>query len=341
VAIPVTGSVKVQNKTATTTSRAPKSSAVAEQSKSVRSIRAALGRQARVSADDVAQLMGLAGNATVSRMVARSQPVPLTLQREFEDADKVADDAVGVMRGPAAGPVNPVVRPESRNEFGEMDGSIGSDVAPHAFTDGGRVGESAWHHCGGGGGKGVENLGAATLVAPVYKTKPAPPGGEAKAWIQDGTGKIKVTRSFMGVTHGPQGAYTAPPVGTVWMSPRGRERVDKHERVHTKKTKEIYDLHIAPLEKRISKYRGFLKAKKKGTDEAAAQNALQTEIDWNASVKDFADKDTQQNTPMGPVDVNDMNKADFYQDYDTSPKFQAKSNCTVYEGVGASKKKKT
>jgi len=40
-----------------------------------------------------------------------------------------------------------------------------------------------------------------------------------------GTGTVKVKRSYRGVTHGVQGAYTAAPPGTVWMSPRARDRV--------------------------------------------------------------------------------------------------------------------
>jgi hypothetical protein len=254
---------------------------------------------------------------------------------------KVAEDAPGYLRGPAEKPETAVAKPLTKNRFGEMDGGVTSNVQPHAFVDGGRVGESTWHHCGGGGGKGVENLGDAKLVAPLYKTKPAPPGGQAKAWIKRGTGTIKVKRSFTGVTHGPQGAFTQPPVGTVWMSPRARDRIDKHEREHTKKTKEAYDLYIKPLQKRVSTYRGFIKAKKRGANENAAETPLQTEIDWNKSIQDFADMDTRENTPMGPVDVNDMNKADFYADYQTSAKFQLKSNCSIYEGVGASKRGKT
>ena len=245
--------------------------------------------------------------------------------RDFEDADKVAEDDPGYLRGPAEKPETAVAKPTTKNLFGEMDGEISSDVQAHAFVDGGRVGESTWHHTGGGGGKGVETIGHAVLVAPVYKTKPAVGGGQAKAWIKKGTGTIKVKRSFMGVTHGAQGAFTQPPVGTVWMSPRARDRVDKHERKHTKKTREAYDQYIKPLEDRISTYSGFIKAKKKGTDVGAAQTALQTEIDWNKSIQDFADMDARENTPMGPVDTNDMNQADFYQDYTASREVSGQS----------------
>jgi hypothetical protein len=266
---------------------------------------------------------------------------PLTVQREFEDADKVDEDAVGYLRGPAEKAETGTVRFDHKNAFGEIDGEISSDVRPHAFTDRGRTAENTWIHCGGTGGAGNENTGDATIVAPIYKTKPAPPGGQAKAWIKKGTGTVKVKRSYTGVTHGAHGATTTPPAGTVWMSPRARDRVDKHEREHVKKSEELHTLYIKPLEDRVSKYRGFIKAKKKGTDEPAAQAALQTEIDWNNSVNNFANNDTAQNTPMGPVDQADMQKADFYHDYNTTAKFQQKSNCTIYLGVGASKRGKS
>jgi hypothetical protein len=300
------------------------------------------------------QLQQQAGNRAVSRLIDQRRGVPLLsvpkttglgltppVQREFEDADKVAEDSVGFMRGPAGKSESATAKPESKNPFGEMDGEISSGVEPHAFSDLGRTGESTWHHCGGGGGKGNQTLGEAVLVAPVYKSSPAVPGKQAKAWIKKGTGTVKVTRSYTGVTHGAQGAFSVPPDGTVWMSPRARTRVDKHEQEHTKKTKEFHQTHIKPLEDRISTYRGYIKAKKGGADPAAAIAALQAEIDWNASIQAFADADTAENTPMGPLDTTDMAKADFYADFQASAKFQQTSGCTIYEGVGASKKGKT
>ena len=126
-------------------------------------------------------------------------------------------------------------------------------------------------------------------MALVFKTKAARPGGQAKAWIKKGSGTIKGKRYWNGVTTGAQGAYTTPPAGeTVWMSPRGQARVAKHEREHTKKTKELHKQHIEPLEDRISKYRGYIKAKKKGTDEATAQAALEAEVDWNNAIQNLS-----------------------------------------------------
>ena len=306
------------------------------------------------SARAVLHLQGQIGNQALQRVMSAhaasapratprvgSAPGSPVVQRQFEDEDKVAEDAVGFMRGPAERPETATPTQERVDESGLIDGEIGSNVQPHAFTDGGRVGEGTWHHCGGTGGVGVETLGAATVVAPVIKTSPRGKHGMAKAWIRHGTGTVKIKRSYRGVTHGVQGAYTQAPPGTVWMSPRARDRVDKHEREHVRKTEEIHDAHIKPLEERIDKYRGFFKAKKQATSRMEARDALKQEIDWNRAIWDFQDEDIAQNTPMGPVDTDDMQTADFYHDYTTTPRFHAQTGCDMYEGVGASKKGKT
>lgn len=123
------------------------------------------------------------------------------------------------------------------------------------FDDQGRTGEGLWHHCGGTGGKGNENTGQADLVAPKYVSAPAAKGGNARAWLEDGTGKVEVKRSYNGVPVGAQGAFVAPPPGTVWMTKGAAKRVDKHEEAHGKKTKELHDQHIKPLEKRVTTWR--------------------------------------------------------------------------------------
>jgi hypothetical protein len=286
------------------------------------------------SVGDVLHLQRQIGNQAVGRLLAGNALV----QRQVEDAEKIGEAAPGVAGAEQA--VNAVAKPERINEDGDIDGGICSDVQPHAFTNEGKTGEGTWHHCAGGtGGKGVYNTGAATLVAPVYKTSPAPQGGQAKAWIKKGTGTVTVKRAYLGVTHGDQGDYTAFP-GNLWMSPRAMKRMDEHEEKHTKKTKEIYEKHIEPLEDRISKYRGIIKAKKAGTSAKAAKTALKAEIDWNKAVKDFADEDTTENKPMGPVDTTDQARADFYQAYYASAKFKKSSGNKWYMGLKGQQSKK-
>jgi hypothetical protein len=290
----------------------------------------------RVSASQVLQLQRQVGNQAVGHLFNAGEMV----QRQFEDEDKIGEDGLEMVVPEES--VGGAPKPERINEFGEIDGGIASDVQPHAVTDLGRTGESSWHHASGSGGKGNQSTGDAQLVAPVYKTKPAKPGGQAKAWIKRGTATVKVKRSYIGVTHGDQGAYKHSP-GNLWMSPRARDRVDKHEEKHVKKTKEIHEKHIKPLEDRINKYQGLIKAKKAGATAAAAETALKTEIDWTKAVTDFATEDTAENQPMGPVDTDDMAKGDFYALYNTSAKFKKKTTNALYLGMKgqASKKGKT
>jgi hypothetical protein len=290
-----------------------------------------------LSAQNLLSLQRHAGNQAVLRLIAASTG---TIMREFEDDDKVAEDAVGVARGFApetrlAKPVAPRV-----NESGLFDGEIGSGVEPHAFSDKGKTGNANWIHTGGTGGAGNESTGEATLVAPVIKTKPPKKqGGRASAWVQNGTGKIKVKRSFTGVTYGINGQTTSGNAGNLWMSPRAQDRIDKHERKHVKSSKEIHEQYVEPLEARVSRFSGLIKANKHGTDEQAAEQALITRLDWNQSIQDFKDADTTANQPSGTTDTNDT--SDFYADYATKPSFQKKTGATIYEGVGASRRKKS
>jgi hypothetical protein len=282
------------------------------------------------SASDVLRLQHQVGNQAVQRLL---------IQRQFEDEDKIAEGAVGhALPEPAA---SSVPKPERVDAFGQIDGSISSNVAPHAFTDDGKTGVGTWHHCAGGtGGRGNQNTADAQLVAPVYKSSVS--GGQGRAWIKKGTGTIKVKRSYTGVTHGNQGAYNPSPA-TIWMSPRAQARMDKHERKHIEKTKELHDTYIKPLEDRISTFRGLIKAKKAGATPGAAVTALQTQIDWNTAINDFANNDTAQNQPGGPVDTTDQATADFYTGFPTSAAFQTQSGCDTYVGIKgqASKKGKT
>jgi hypothetical protein len=294
---------------------------------------------ADLSGQNVLRLQRQVGNQAVLRLLAASRG---TIQRDFEDDDKVAEDAVGIARGFAPQVTLAQAGSPKTNASGLIDGEIGSGVEPHAFTDKGKVGEAAWIHTGGSGGAGVEPTGHATVVAPVIKTKPPKKaGGRAKAWVQSGTGTVKVKRSWRGVTHGINGTTNNGNIGILWMSPRAQDRIDKHERKHVKSTKELYEQHIEPLESRVSRFSGLIKAHKHGADENQAEQALITRLDWNQSIQDFANADIAANQPMGTTDTNDMASADFYKDYTTRDKFRQKTTAQIYEGVGRSRRKKS
>jgi hypothetical protein len=266
----------------------------------------------------VLELQRLAGNGAVVELLQPHGPAPasMVVQREFgEDGqtgeatlEPAAGEVVQPDLGEGGGGAEPVAAEIS--EFGEMDGSIDSGVAPHTFVNRGQVASGKWLHTGGTGGKGNEGVGSADLVAPIYES--APPkkaGGDATAKVKKGTGKVKVKRSYNGVKPGDNGtaAWAGSGGGEVFVMWSAVARIAKHEVGHIKETKKFHDANIKPLETRI-------KSTRKAATEAAAIAALQTHVDWNTSVTNFATADTTMNTPGGTFDTTDQAKADFYHD---------------------------
>jgi hypothetical protein len=78
--------------------------------------------------------------------------------------------------------------------------------------------------------------------------------------------------------------------------------------------KSLHDSIIKPLEDRVSHRTGQPKALSQGAAKNEAVDALKTEIDWNATIQNFRDADTAQNTPGGVIDTNDMNSPTFQRD---------------------------
>lgn len=266
----------------------------------------------------VLELQRLAGNGAVVEWLQPHSPAPasMVVQRQFgEDGqtgeatlEPAAGEVVQPDLGEDAAGAEPVAAETS--EFGEMDGSIDSGVAPHAFVNKGQVASAKWLHTGGTGGKGNEGVGSADLVAPIYES--APPkkaGGDATAKIKKGTGKVKVKRSYNGVKPGDNGtaAWAGSGGGGVFVMWSAVARIAKHEAGHIKETKKFHDANIKPLEARV-------KSTRKAATEAAAIAALQTHVDWNTSITNFATADTAMNTPGGTFDTTDQAKADFYHD---------------------------
>lgn len=261
-------------------------------------------------------LQRLAGNSAVAHALSSARRGIPVVQREFEDQGQVGDGSLEAP-GPVAQPSlaeggggGAELQAQGVNEFGEMDGLLTTGTEVHAFVNRGKVASGLWHHCGGTGGKGNENTGTSTVVAPVYESSPpTPKGGPAKAWVRKGTGKVKVSRSWNGVVGGNNGAATWSGSGgtLVYLRSSAVARMGAHESGHVKETKKIHDVDIKALEKRV-------KAKKTGATEADAVLALQTHVDWNAALASFATKDTAMNAPGLTFDTTDQAKANFYHD---------------------------
>lgn len=259
---------------------------------------------ANVPPTHILQMQRTAGNRGTAAYLAGRAP----LQREFVDQRE--------QNGPVSSEGEPIeehaetATPKATKEspFGELDGEVTADVVPHVFVNGGKTGSGLVNWAGGRGGAGNQGVGSITLVAPAYQTAaPSAAGKPAKAWIQSGTGKAKVTRSYHGVQHGA--------TGTFYFSRRACARADVHERLHVRSSRAIHDLNIKPLERRVSRHKGASQAMKAGTTAAEALAALTTFIGWNTQVNAFTTQDTAANTPMGTVDTTDMARADFVRNY--------------------------
>jgi hypothetical protein len=271
-----------------------------------------MGREPGAShADEVSEgllhLQRVVGNAAVAHLLVGA-PLPSAIQRQFEEQPEGASEPVlGEIVEITGEQANP--QPAEQNEWGEIDGAMLSDVPPQAYVNGGRTGRAKVYWAGGTGGKGNQGVGSIQkLVAPVYESSPtARPGGNARAWVKPGTGKVKVIRSYIGVPGGNNSPY--------YITTRARNQIDRHEVKHIRSTKGIHDTHVKPLERRVSTRRGRGNALRSGATEAEAIAALQTLLDWNTGITGFANDDTTANTPGGTTDTTDSGTADFYHDY--------------------------
>ena len=180
-----------------------------------------------------------------------------------------------------------------------MDGELGSDTVPHVFVNNGKAGVGLVNWAGGPGGAGQQATGSITLVAPAYDgAEPASPGATARAWVQPGTGRATVTRSYLGVQAGANCTY--------YFTARACARADVHEQLHVTSSQALHNTHISPLERRVAQHTDAPKALAVGVNRAASIRALQTFVDWNAAVQAFQNADTAANTPGGTVDAADI-----------------------------------
>ncbi len=208
------------------------------------------------------------------------------------------------------------------NEWGEIEGVLGSDVVPKVFVDDGKTGSGIVNWVGGPGGTGNQAVGSITLMGPVYEgMDPATDGMSATAWIRPGTGTATVTRSYQGVLVGANGK-------NYYFTDAAAARVDVHEQLHVNTSLAIHDANLAPLEERIAQHTGQDHAKASGSDANEAIAALQAYIDWNAAITNFRTVDITANRPMGTVDVDDQAAPDSIRDY--GPRAVDGANYTNY-----------
>ncbi len=99
------------------------------------------------------------------------------------------------------------------------------------------------------------------------------------------------------------------------MTARAVVRTDAHEVLHVQSSRGLHGTHIVPLEARIAQHHTEATALSSGATAADAQNALQTFINWNATIDAFRNADITANQPGGSVDTADVASPTFLRDY--------------------------
>ncbi len=204
-------------------------------------------------ASPILHLQRAIGNHAVGRMLqdrARGgiacAAVPAGTATAMEDQGKAGSEAFEgePMKIPPEGPDQ---TPAPLNQDGLIDGEWSSEVAAHAFVNGGKAGTAIINWAGGAGGT-TPGVGVVTTVAPVIETS-APPaaGGTAQAWVRDGTGTATVSRSYTGSLVGANGP-------NYWVTARAAARIDRHEENHIAHSRTHHNTFITPLEARVAQH---------------------------------------------------------------------------------------
>ena len=170
-------------------------------------------------------------------------------------------------------------------------------LCPHAFVDGGRTGTVPWAGGGGAGARGNENAGGLqTQVPPTFTSSPGPTAGRFSSAITAATGRLSVTRSWLGVVSGAQGNGR-------WVSVAAAALINTHETHHVASTRGLYGTHLTPVETRIGQPALGRDAGATGADAIAAHR---TAIGWQPGINAFQAADIAANGSGGTVDTADV-----------------------------------
>jgi hypothetical protein len=245
------------------------------------------------------------GNRYVQKVLPQVCPTPPTLVEQADKESAEAAEGLALDRAPeSAGLIDMPM-----NDSGLLDGDLQSDVVPHLFVSLGKTGAAIIHWAGGGGGRGNESTGSITVIAPqIDSAGPAAAGGSGTAWVRAGTGTATVTRSYTGALVGANGP-------NYYITARAATRIDAHEQAHVNSSSALHNTHITPLEVRVAARTGQPNALSTGTTAAQASAALQTFLNWNASILAFTNADIAANTPMGTVDMADRASPTYVREY--------------------------
>lgn len=215
-----------------------------------------------------------------------------------EEQEEVASQAA------AQAPVLPTINFVDQGRVGtmpvDMTGGQADDQYPHAFTDGGMTSTVVWAGGGGAGPRGNQGTGTIqTYETPTYESRSNGITSDSNAWVKDGTGKIDVTRSWLGANAGDQG-------NGHFVTSSAAARFNSHEILHVNSTRSIYDTNIPPMLARLATYYASAGGTTSAFLQISAIWALKDAIGWEPAVKAFQDGDTAANAPMKTIDTNDL-----------------------------------
>jgi hypothetical protein len=186
-------------------------------------------------------------------------------------------------------------------EGGDVDPGT-EDLRPRVFIAGGRTGKAAWGGGAGAGPHGNQESGSAELVSPEIETSWGGAFANADAWVKDGTGTVTVKRDYVSSDAGDQG-------NGWYVTDKAAAGLDRHERLHVAKSRDLYADKMQPLLDRILMSYQYGKGKVYKSVDAA--QLVRQYVDWPASVKSFDEDDKAWNGKGGQVDQEDQFSPNF------------------------------
>ena len=191
----------------------------------------------------------------------------------------------------------------------------GDDLRPRVFIAGGQTGKKAWAGGGGAGPKGNQESGSLETVDPDYDSDWGGLTGNASAWVMEGTGTVKVTRSYVSSDAGDQG-------NGWYVTDKAAGALKAHEERHVASSRSIYADKIQPLLDRI--LNSYVYGREKVYKSPDAKTLVKRYVDWKSSIDAFRDADIASNAPNNEVDTADVGSPRYPVPYDKPRKVNGK-----------------
>ncbi len=199
--------------------------------------------------------------------------------------------------------VTAVVQPDDEYEVASDPGHKAwvTILGRNGFVDGGNTGDNLifWVIGPGGGGRGNELPGSVEdEKGPVIETGVSA-DGLAWARVKEGTGLIRVNRSYTGILAGDQGVgiEDADLEGSrVFISEMLAPDLNAHEQGHVDASEKVYAQTVAPAAALAATYRSQKLMGNPGETEAQVWARLESLLDWSDRIAGFQQQDPLVNS---------------------------------------------